>query len=245
MIRFLRRIRQKLIIEGQLRKYSVYAIGEIFLVVIGMLIALQVNTWNEKRKQTNQIENYAKSLIQDLQKDVEMIKVIDYTANQIKYRIDSLSNYIHYRPINKISNLKLLHYTWMHIYRPYSWNRATIEELKSSGSLRLIQNTILKKKIAEYDAFTRHMDEDYYTDKAQSENALQLLSKVVNYNYPNILQLSEVFRVSTVDGVMEDVITNPIYKEAEKSNIELITQDINELQNSVNSFIRLQFNLRI
>jgi hypothetical protein len=171
--------------------------------------------------------------------------VIDFTANQIKYRIDSLSNYIRNRPIDRISNLKLLHYTWMHIYRPYSWNRATIEELKSSGSLRLIQNTILKKKIAEYDAFTRHMDEDYYTDKAQAENALQLLSGVVNYNYPNIVQLSEVFRISTISGVMDDVIANPIYKEAEKTKIKLITQDINELQKSINSLIRLQFNLRI
>ena len=50
MIKFFRTIRQKLLSEGNTGKYLKYAIGEILLVVIGILIALQVNTWNEKRK---------------------------------------------------------------------------------------------------------------------------------------------------------------------------------------------------
>ena len=50
MIKFFRRIRQKLIHEGNLRRYLIYAIGEILLVVIGILIALQINNWNENLK---------------------------------------------------------------------------------------------------------------------------------------------------------------------------------------------------
>ena len=50
MIKFLRRIRQKLLSENKISKYVLYAIGEIFLVVIGILIALQINNWNETRK---------------------------------------------------------------------------------------------------------------------------------------------------------------------------------------------------
>jgi hypothetical protein len=46
MLKFFRRIRRKLLDEGSLRKYLVYAIGEITLVVIGILIALQINNWN-------------------------------------------------------------------------------------------------------------------------------------------------------------------------------------------------------
>jgi hypothetical protein len=51
MIKFFRRIRQKLLEQNRFSKYMFYATGEILLVVIGILIALQVNTWNEKRKQ--------------------------------------------------------------------------------------------------------------------------------------------------------------------------------------------------
>ncbi|MBT8220052.1 MAG: hypothetical protein KJP00_09510 [Bacteroidia bacterium] len=50
MLTFLRRIRKSLIETGSTRKYILYAIGEILLVVIGILIALQINTWNEERK---------------------------------------------------------------------------------------------------------------------------------------------------------------------------------------------------
>ncbi len=51
MIKFFRKIRQKTLTENKFSKYLLYAIGEIILVVIGILIALQVNNWNEKRKQ--------------------------------------------------------------------------------------------------------------------------------------------------------------------------------------------------
>ena len=50
MLRFFRQIRQKLLENGNIRKYIWYALGEIFLVVIGILIALQINNWNENRK---------------------------------------------------------------------------------------------------------------------------------------------------------------------------------------------------
>ncbi len=51
MIKFFRRIRQNLIMENKTSKYFKYAIGEILLVVIGILIALQINNLNEAKKQ--------------------------------------------------------------------------------------------------------------------------------------------------------------------------------------------------
>ena len=50
MIQFFRRIRQKLLANNQMKKYVLYAIGEIALVMIGILLALQVNTWNQDRQ---------------------------------------------------------------------------------------------------------------------------------------------------------------------------------------------------
>jgi hypothetical protein len=51
MIKFFRRIRQKLLTENKFSKYLIYAFGEILLVVIGILIALQINNWNDRKKQ--------------------------------------------------------------------------------------------------------------------------------------------------------------------------------------------------
>jgi hypothetical protein len=50
MLRFFRQIRQKLLADNKFSKYLLYAVGEILLVVIGILIALQVNTWKEERE---------------------------------------------------------------------------------------------------------------------------------------------------------------------------------------------------
>ena len=56
MLRFFRLIRKKLVEEQKVRQYTWYALGEIFLVVIGILIALQINNWNEERKNRKQEE---------------------------------------------------------------------------------------------------------------------------------------------------------------------------------------------
>jgi hypothetical protein len=67
MIKFFRKIRQNLLSEGKTGKYLKYAFGEIVLVVIGILIALQINNWNEKRKDSNKEDQLIDVLITDLQ----------------------------------------------------------------------------------------------------------------------------------------------------------------------------------
>jgi len=66
VITLFRRIRKKLIDSGSMTKYLLYAIGEILLVVIGILIALQVNTWNENRKIANEEQAILIRLLDDL-----------------------------------------------------------------------------------------------------------------------------------------------------------------------------------
>ncbi|WP_019670572.1 DUF6090 family protein [Eudoraea adriatica] len=77
MINFFRRIRRNLADDNKPLKYMRYAIGEILLVVIGILIALQINNWNEERK--------------DAQKG---IKVLEELANNIEYNIENIEKYI-------------------------------------------------------------------------------------------------------------------------------------------------------
>lgn len=58
MLEFFRKIRQQLLSENSFSKYLFYAIGEIILVVIGILLALQINNWNEDRKATNRVGKF-------------------------------------------------------------------------------------------------------------------------------------------------------------------------------------------
>ncbi|MAO65729.1 MAG: hypothetical protein CL666_12100 [Balneola sp.] len=67
MLRLFRTLRKKLIDEDNVRKYLLYAIGEVLLVVIGILIALQVNTWNEDRKIANEEQAILTRLFEDLE----------------------------------------------------------------------------------------------------------------------------------------------------------------------------------
>ena len=69
MIKFFRKIRQNLLMENKTGKYLKYAIGEIILVVIGILIALQINNWNENKKLEAKTQDYYKQLLEDLKKD--------------------------------------------------------------------------------------------------------------------------------------------------------------------------------
>ncbi|GFZ87333.1 hypothetical protein GCM10011531_18270 [Aquaticitalea lipolytica] len=71
MIKFFRNIRKNLLTDGKTTKYFKYAIGEIVLVVIGILIALQINNWNENRKQESKVNNYLNSMVIDLSSDIK------------------------------------------------------------------------------------------------------------------------------------------------------------------------------
>jgi len=68
MLRFLRNIRQKLLENGNVRKYFWYALGEILLVVIGILLALQINIWNENRK----LNKSSKETIENLYTEINV-----------------------------------------------------------------------------------------------------------------------------------------------------------------------------
>ena len=84
MIKFFRKIRQNLLSQGKTGKYMKYAIGEIILVVLGILIALQINNWNEQRKaKIHENELYGRILV-DLQIDENRINehIVYYNKDQ-------------------------------------------------------------------------------------------------------------------------------------------------------------------
>lgn len=90
MITFFRRIREKFIGEGNVRRYLLYAIGEILLVVIGILIALQVNNWNEERKERAVVDELNSAILSDLKSDLVTIDSFFVEINTAIGLFDSL-----------------------------------------------------------------------------------------------------------------------------------------------------------
>jgi hypothetical protein len=132
MFRLFQKILEKSLATNRSRKYLHYAIGEIALVVLGILIALQINNWNEERIEQKQIADYAHSLIKDLERDLAMAAVIKKEIDVLIKKIDTLAEYIETRPIDEFKNIDLFYLMRAPFYRPYSWNRTAWEQIKSS-----------------------------------------------------------------------------------------------------------------
>ena len=85
MIKFFRKIRQNLLSEGKTGKYFKYATGEILLVVIGILIALSINNWNEDRKNRLKEAVYLEGIKTDLESDIKYLDfLIPFNNTRIK-----------------------------------------------------------------------------------------------------------------------------------------------------------------
>lgn len=69
MIKIFRKIRQKLLSENKFNKYLLYAIGEIILVIIGILLALQINEWNGQKKDIRILQNDLEYILEDITED--------------------------------------------------------------------------------------------------------------------------------------------------------------------------------
>lgn len=146
MINFFRKIRKKLADDNKPLKYMRYAVGEIVLVVIGILIALSINNWNELRKSKNLEKEYLVRFLDDLNTD--MI----YYQSQIA-RIDELlvdySKFIEdaYQHQNSLEEfLKLIKYV---DFPPgeLTINDATYTEIVNAGNLNIFRNPELKSGI--------------------------------------------------------------------------------------------------
>ena len=89
MLKFFRKIRQQLLKQGNFRRYFFYAFGEILLVMIGILLALQVNKWNEWRKAKEE----EKQMLEQIKGDLELeIKRYDWNTNKSDIELEYLTS---------------------------------------------------------------------------------------------------------------------------------------------------------
>jgi len=186
---------------GKTSKYLKYAIGEIILVVIGILIALSINNWNEKRKTNNQLQGYLNSIRKNIQSDTIEINNI---KNLRKRHNLAAKDYVKYTymdsmPIQLVPEIgRILGEQYLNI------NPSGFDALKNSGYIANLQGTDIEDAI--YDYYS------YYEEIHESEISLN-----------NFIENMEA---GLYDGKYEDVVI--VYKvfTSSKSPNEFSERDI-------------------
>lgn len=139
MIHFLRRIRLQLLANNKLSKYLFYAVGEIVLVVVGILIALQINNWNlQKLERKEELKTY-RNIKQQIQDD--LLELAEMKAfNQLKISEMQRANQIimnrNKRAIDTLAYITIM----MSQYSDFNGNANIYETLVNSGDIKLLRN---------------------------------------------------------------------------------------------------------
>ncbi|MGB5405009.1 MAG: DUF6090 family protein [Robiginitalea sp.] len=157
MIQFFRRIRQNLLSEGKTGKYLTYALGEIILVVIGILIALQINTWNEGRKEIKKskalLEEFRKDLVRDT---LESNYVIGKLEDQVRLERWAMT-LVSYDPSHRDSLKKV----FLGPYYQQPMTVRTFNKLQNSENPNLTGFTDLQNELTQYYTDTKYLLDAY------------------------------------------------------------------------------------
>ncbi len=197
MINFFRKIRQKLLSENKLSKYLLYAIGEIVLVVIGILIALQINNWNENRKDKQKEQELLLQLQSEFQSNLEQLEQKIALRNTMLRASFKLLDYIDYpAKRNNDSILKNLGYTLLSpTFDPI------VNDINSSGRIQLIQSTELKRKLSLWTSEIVQITEEEQVWLHYRDNIYMpvFLEKGLYRNLVNQYWKDEIFKVFHLD----------------------------------------------
>ena len=163
MIKFFRKIRKKMLTNSNFSKYFIYAVGEIVLVVIGILIALAISEWNNNQKIKSEEIATLKKLVKDLESDkIRYYKNIEFyteftdvlgRAKSIIFK-ESLSD----------NEIKEVMYYQGAIHKDLNPRRTTYDEMVNSGRIYNLSNDSLVDNIIAYYQF---LDESIYENKEQ------------------------------------------------------------------------------
>lgn len=146
MINIYRKIRKQLAAEDKLGKYLKYAIGEIVLVVIGILIALQINNWNETNNKKESAQLHLKTIKQNINEDLlQLSELNDFTDSTMQYAIKLTRQF---QTIDTIDQFTSLYITLLILEKTTKPNKSGLETLNNSGELAYIpihlQDLLLK-----------------------------------------------------------------------------------------------------
>ena len=159
MITVFRKIRQTLLAENRFSKYLLYAIGEIILVMIGILLALQVNNWNSNKNNRIREQVYLKSFQNDMRANLKELERVISKSGQTLSTTDSLLRYadgqIQLETAKEVQDLVMgtANYTF------FFGAEGTIKDIFGSGDLALIQNDSIRKAMVNWEADLKYLKE--------------------------------------------------------------------------------------
>lgn len=168
MLKFFRKIRQNLLSEGKTGRYLKYAIGEIVLVVIGILIALQINNWNENRKNNLLEQQLLKALLTEFETNLANLdRVIKFNDSNIKNSV-SLGRYT--GPSLSDFNEKELSELMVGIFKiepRFTPSQGTVMEIINSGKLSVLSDAKLRKALSDWQSTLESVkrQEDYVVER--------------------------------------------------------------------------------
>lgn len=153
MINFFRKIRLRLMVTEQKTKYLKYALGEIILVVIGILIALSINNWNELRKLKKEEQSYLLGLKEEFNFNLEALKRVSRTnENNVKKAIELLKYTGPDSP--NLTELQFDSLLWGAIVNEVQYlpSPGVINEITNAGKLGNFSDKELKKALASWES---------------------------------------------------------------------------------------------
>jgi hypothetical protein len=174
MIKFFRKTRQHLLTENKFGKYLIYAIGEIVLVVIGILIALQINTWNENQKKDEQSAIYLFDLRNDIAFDIETLEErISNNTNRINKADSIIYTLATKKDFSKEELLGFFNQNMVLTNQSYFIpEKSTINQIEASSSGHLIKNKKLRDLIFRY-----------YSINDRTEKNNEISTQLYQHNY--------------------------------------------------------------
>ena len=223
MTPFFRRIRRKLANDNQFLKYSRYAIGEIVLVVIGILIALQINNWNENRKDRKKEEIYITNIQRDLK---AQLVILDRATRGEFSSYENLSNAqksFHKNNGFVVNTKNLSEISAINDRFTFNIVDTALEEIKSSGNLDIIQKSTVKDSLLKYYDELRLSAQIIASNNIQNDNAA----------------LANSLNLISVTGDNSEMFANfnsgigDTFQKVPNNILELISKSINIPENSL------------
>jgi len=167
MIKFFRKIRRNLLLENKTGKYFKYAIGEIILVMVGILLALQINNWNETKKEQAITNKYLSGFVSDLEKDRAQL---DNLINVRKKQSTSAKALLIMIETNEYDHESFYsHFYYLFPFHRFTPNSNTLEEVLNSSHLRFITDEDIKNRLLDLrNSYKRIIlnEEHVYEDKS-------------------------------------------------------------------------------